>query len=96
MDEAWVHRLLEQQHPDLAHLPIRHVAAGWDNFIFRLGAHWAVRLPRREASASLTAQEQQWLPQVAALLPVAAPVPTRIGLPGEGFPWRWSIVPWLP
>jgi len=37
IDEAFVSRLLADQHPDLAHLPLRVVDAGWDNAMFRLG-----------------------------------------------------------
>ncbi|MGH8235963.1 MAG: phosphotransferase [Steroidobacteraceae bacterium] len=28
-------------------------------------------------------------------LPLQIPVPIRVGQPGFGFPWRWSVVPWL-
>ena len=29
--------LLEEQHPDLASLPVQLVANGWDNAMFRIG-----------------------------------------------------------
>jgi aminoglycoside phosphotransferase (APT) family kinase protein len=38
-----VRRLLESQHPDLADLPLRLAASGWDNAIYRLGDKLAVR-----------------------------------------------------
>jgi aminoglycoside phosphotransferase (APT) family kinase protein len=44
-----VQRLLAAQQPDLAHLPIRVMAHGWDNLMYRLGDELAVRLPRRAA-----------------------------------------------
>jgi len=91
-----VRALVEDQHPDLAHLPPVKVAEGWDNTIFRLGDELAVRLPRRAASATLIEHEQRWLPQLAARLPVAVPVPFRIGVPSRLFEWSWSIVRWLP
>ena len=41
-------------------------------------------------------QEQRWLPELSARLPLPIPVPVRIGRPGCGYPWPWSLVPWLP
>src|SRR5260370_14799533 len=49
VDCETVRALIRTQHPDLSELPLEKVAAGWDNFIFRLGATMAVRLPRRLA-----------------------------------------------
>ena len=91
-----VHALLEEQHPDLALLPLVKVAEGWDNTLFRLGDELAVRLPRRAASATLIENEQRWLPELAARLPVAVPVPLRVGVPCRLFGWSWSIARWLP
>jgi aminoglycoside phosphotransferase (APT) family kinase protein len=95
IDERLVRGLLRSQHPDLAGLPLRHVATGWDNVTYRLGGELAVRLPRISAAASLIALEQRWLPWLAGHLPVAVPVPLRHGGPGDGFSWPWSIVPWM-
>jgi aminoglycoside phosphotransferase (APT) family kinase protein len=92
---AMVRGLLESQHPDLAAAPLRAVDSGWDNAIFRLGERLAVRLPRRAAAVSLCAHEQRWLPQLAPLLPLPVPAPVRVGKPGGGYPWGWSVVPWL-
>ncbi|HMQ35549.1 MAG TPA: aminoglycoside phosphotransferase family protein [Chloroflexaceae bacterium] len=92
---ALVAGLLADQHPDLAGLSLAPVDAGWDNFIFRLGPALAVRLPRRAAAAPLIAHEQTWLPRLAGRLTLPAPVPLRVGAPGRGFPWGWSVVPWL-
>ena len=96
IDVSLVRALLQQQHPDLAVLPLTDIGGGWDNRVFRLGTELAVRLPCRSESAGLVEHEQRWLPAIAPLLPVAIPVPVRIGRPGSGFPWRWSVVPWLP
>ena len=95
IDERLVRRLLRSQHPDLAGLPLRHVATGWDNVTYRLGSQLAVRLPRISGAASLIVLEQTWLPWLASRLPVAVPVPLRQGRPEAGFPWPWSIVPWM-
>lgn len=96
IDEALVRELLEEQHPDLAHLPIAAATTGWDNAVFRLGERLAVRLPRRLESVPLIAHEQQWLPELESHLPLPIPVPLRVGVAGRGFPWRWSVCPWLP
>lgn len=90
-----VRALLRAQHPDLAEAPLQPVAEGWDNAVFRLGPHLAVRLPRRLAAVQLLVKEQTWLPQLARRLPLPVPTPVRVGLPGEGYPWPWSVVPWL-
>lgn len=95
IDTAFVCRLIQAQHPDLAHLPIASLDAGWDNAMFRLGNRLAVRLPRRQIAAALIDHEQTWLPRLAAQLPIAAPIPYRLGVPALGYPWRWSILPWL-
>ena len=95
VDAALVRALLHAQHPDLAGLPLADTAEGWDNHLFRLGDALAVRLPRRALAANLIVHEQRWLPLLAARLPLPIPVPVRTGHPGCGFPWSWSVVPWL-
>lgn len=96
VDEALVRALLAAQHPDLAELPLRHAAGGWDNEMWRLGADLAVRLPRRAQAAPLAAHEHRWLPVLAPRLRVAVPVPVRVGRPTDTYPYPWSVVPWLP
>ncbi|MBW4460159.1 MAG: aminoglycoside phosphotransferase family protein [Nodosilinea sp. WJT8-NPBG4] len=95
IDNILVQRLLRDQHPDLAHLDIALVDAGWDNAMFRLGERFSVRLPRRQIAAALIEHEQTWLPRLAAQLPIAVPVPCRLGVPALGYPWQWSVLPWL-
>ena len=95
-DAELVRRLVLEQHPDLAHLPLTQVDGGWDNTVFRLGDELAIRLPRRSATAALVANEQRWLPELASRLPLPVPTPVRVGRPGSGFPWAWSVVRWLP
>ena len=91
-----VRRLLTAQQPDLAHLSVELMANGWDNVMCRLGGELVVRLPRREAAATLLLHEQQWLPVLQPRLPLPIPAPLRVGQPGLGYPWAWSIVPFLP
>ena len=96
IDTSVVRALLQEQHADLAHLRLVEVGEGWDNKLFRLGQELAVRLPRRAASAALVEHEQLWLPRLSPRLPLPVPAPIRVGRPGCGFPWSWSVVGWLP
>lgn len=93
--EPLVRRLLSEQFPELAGLPLRLAANGWDNAIFRLGSALAVRLPRREAAAHLIEHEQRWLPQLTRGLAMLTPTPLRCGTPSSFFPWHWSVTPWI-
>jgi aminoglycoside phosphotransferase (APT) family kinase protein len=95
VDAELVRSLLEEQCPDLAALDLALVANGWDNAIFRLGDELTVRMPRRALSAVLVEHEQQWLPGLAERLPLPIPAPVRCGRPGLGYPWSWSVCPWL-
>jgi len=91
-----VGRLLAAQFPQWANLPIEPVhSAGTDNAIYRVGSDMAVRLPRRQGVVRQVGKEQQWLPKLAPLLPLAIPVPRALGTPGEGYPWHWSVYQWL-
>lgn len=95
IDASVVQALLREQHADLASMALVDAGEGWDNRLYRLGDDLVVRLPRRRASATLIRQEQRWLPELAPRLPLPIPVPLRTGRPGCGFPWAWSIAPWL-
>jgi aminoglycoside phosphotransferase (APT) family kinase protein len=91
-----VRRLLAVQQPDLAQLAVELMANGWDNAIYRVGDGLVARLPRREAAAELVIREQRWLPVLAPRLPLPVPAPVRTGQPALGYPWSWSIIPFLP
>jgi aminoglycoside phosphotransferase (APT) family kinase protein len=95
IDPSLVQALIQEQHRDLAHLALNDIGEGWDNRLIRLGDDLVVRLPRRAISAGLIEQEQRWLPRLSPKLPLPVPVPRRIGRPGCGFPWPWSITPWF-
>ena len=98
VDVPLVRSLLRDQHPDLSGLSLEVVANGWDNVVLRLGDDLAVRVPRRQLAARLVEHEQRWLPDIAARVGsvVPVPAPVRTGRPALGYPWSWSIVPWLP
>jgi aminoglycoside phosphotransferase (APT) family kinase protein len=96
VDVALVRRLVAAQFPEWAHLPIRPVgASGMDNATYRLGGDMSVRLPRLPRWIGQVEREQRWLPRLAPLLPLAVPIPVARGVPGEGYPFPWSIYRWL-
>jgi aminoglycoside phosphotransferase (APT) family kinase protein len=88
--------LLSDQHPDLADLPLSMAASGWDNWMVRIGDGLCARMPRRAVADTLIAAEHAHLPRLAPYLPVRVPVPLRTGGPGRGYPYRWSVLEWLP
>jgi len=91
-----VGRLLATQFPQWADLPLEPVpSAGTDNALYRLGDDMAVRLPRIHWAIGQVDKEHAWLPKLAPFLPLAIPVPIAKGEPGEGYPWHWSVYPWL-
>ena len=95
-DESLVRRLLEAQFPDWSKLKIDRVSSfGTDNAIYKLGDDLAVRMPRIESAATQVDKEARWLPAMAPLLPLAVPVPIAKGAAAEGYPWAWSVVPWI-
>ena len=96
IDVSLVRRLLASQFPQWAQLPIASVpSGGTDNALYRLGADMVVRLPRRERTTETLKKERRWLPRLAPLLPLGVPLPLADGLPGEGFPFEWSVYCWL-
>lgn len=91
-----IEMLLSEFVPELVGQPIVFHASGWDNEIYRIGDRHAIRLPRRELAAPLVVHEQVWLPELAETLPLPIPAPVHAGKPAFGFPFHWSIVPWIP
>lgn len=96
VDTAQVHRLIAAQFPQWKDLPIRPVDhGGWDNRTFHLGPAMAVRLPSAQGYAAQVEKEHRWLPVLAPQLPLPIPVPLAMGVPGEGYPFPWSIYGWI-
>jgi aminoglycoside phosphotransferase (APT) family kinase protein len=81
------------QWADLAVVPV--AVGGVDNRTFRLGDDLTVRMPSADRYALQVDKEQRWLPVLAPLLPLPIPVPLAKGAPGEGYPFSWSVCPWL-
>ncbi|MEU3841477.1 aminoglycoside phosphotransferase family protein [Streptomyces sp. NPDC028635] len=95
-DPALVRRLLRDQFPRWAHLPVTRLASGGTvNAIYRLGDELTVRLPLLAGGAEDLDDEARWLPRLAPLLPVPIPEVVALGEPAEGYPHRWAIHRWL-
>jgi aminoglycoside phosphotransferase (APT) family kinase protein len=96
VDEALVRRLVAEQFPDWAELPLRRVEPdGTVNAIFRLGDGLSVRLARREGPTEPGSEAIDWLPGLAPQLPLEIPVPVAQGRPGGRYPWFWEIHTWV-
>jgi aminoglycoside phosphotransferase (APT) family kinase protein len=96
IDVALVRRLVDAQFPRWADLPVVPVdASGVDNATYRLGGRMSVRLPRLPRWEGQVEREQRWLPRLAPHLPLAVPTPLAKGVPGEGYPFVWSVYGWL-
>jgi len=96
IDAGLVGRLVASQFPQWAHLPVAPVeVSGWDNRTFRLGDELCVRLPSADWYALQVDKEQRWLPILAPQLPLPVPAPVARGVPGEGYPYSWSVLRWL-
>ncbi len=97
VDEPLVRRLLAEQFPEWAGLPLRRVSSsGTVNAMYRLGETLVVRLPFVEWGAGGIEQEAEWLPRLAGQLPVAIPTVRGLGVPAAGYPCPWLVLEWIP
>jgi aminoglycoside phosphotransferase (APT) family kinase protein len=96
IDEELVRMLVADQFPDWADQTLRRIeAAGTDNAIFRLGDDLSVRLARRNGPTQPGGKEFDWLPRLAAVLPLTIPVPVAQGRPTAQYPWFWNVHTWV-
>lgn len=96
IDISLVARLVAEQLPQWAHLPIRAVEpGGWDNKTFRLGETISLRFPSAKRYTAQVDKEHKWLSHLAPQLPLPIPIPLAMGQPGKGYPWHWSVYQWL-
>jgi aminoglycoside phosphotransferase (APT) family kinase protein len=96
IDVGLVRRLLADQFPDLAALPVTMVrSTGTACAIVRIGDDRCVRLSRLERWTTGLTREVQWLPKLAPQLPLAIPPVIAVGRPTEDFALPWAIYGWL-
>ena len=91
-----VRRLVDEQFPSWASRSlVRLPPVGTDNQLFRLGDDLLVRMPRIIGAAASAEWEHRWLPRLAPYLTIPIPAPIGLGQPGAGYPWHWTVVPWI-
>ena len=96
-DAALVTRLVREHVPELATKRVRPSStSGSSNWVFRVGEHHAVRLPRTDAYAEDVLKEAQWVPRLAPELPVSVPDVVFQGEPSALFSRPWTVVTWVP
>jgi aminoglycoside phosphotransferase (APT) family kinase protein len=95
ISEELVAKLIKHQFQHWGALPIKFLPGGWDNRLFRLGDDMVVRLPSAAHYSSQPKKEFEWLPKLAARLPLPIPNPLGLGQPAENYPWHWSILRWI-
>ena len=96
IDAALVRRLLAEQFPRWADLPIEAVrSTATVNAIFRLGDHLYARLPRVERWARDLDKEWRWLPRLAPRLSLRIPEPVEKGRPADSYPFSWAVYRWI-
>jgi aminoglycoside phosphotransferase (APT) family kinase protein len=96
IDADLVGRLVAEQFPELAELPIGEVrSTGTVNAIYRLGDHLYARLPRVRGWARDLDNELRWLPRLGPQLPLRIPEPVGRGRPGSSYPFSWAIYGWI-
>ena len=90
-----VRALLRAQFPRWAEEPVEQIRpGGWDNRSFRLGPDKLVRMPSAERYAGQPVTEAAFLPRLAPHLPVPVPEVLGLGVPGEGYPFHWTVLGW--
>jgi aminoglycoside phosphotransferase (APT) family kinase protein len=96
ISEALARRLIREQFPQWADLPLTRVKPeGTVNAIFRMGTELSVRLPRRDGPTEPGGREFEWLPRIAGHVPLEVPTPVAQGQPSAEFPWFWEIHSWV-
>lgn len=96
IDAALVERLLRDQAPSIASMPLTVVEPwGTDHAIWRIGDEFVGRFPRISWAATQPALEARWLPWLAPRVPIEVPEPVVLGQPAFDYPFQWGVHRWL-
>lgn len=95
-DVTLASRLLREQAPHLAGLEVHpSPATGSSNWVFRVGEHLALRLPRSADHEDDLVKETTWLPTLGAGMRTPIPRIEFVGAPSDAFPRQWTVVTWI-
>ncbi|MCL2742206.1 MAG: aminoglycoside phosphotransferase family protein [Oscillospiraceae bacterium] len=96
IDERVARRLIHEQFPEWADLPVRPIAKGGnDNRTFRLGDHMLMRLPSSEGYAPQAEKEWAWLPKLGRHLSLPITSPLARGAPTAYYPFPWTVTGYI-
>lgn len=96
VDGALVDRLIRDQFPELANLPLSPIThAGTAHALFRLGPDLLIRMPLKQEASLQCEKEHRWLHRIAAAVQTPMPVPIHKGIPTSRYPSHWSILRWF-
>ena len=96
IDDELVARLVSEQCPQWAHLPVRSVAkSGMSNASFHLGESMVARIPNKLQTARQLEVESESITRIASGLPLPISRPLVLGEPAGGYPWKWAIYGWV-
>jgi aminoglycoside phosphotransferase (APT) family kinase protein len=101
LDPAVARRLIDDQFPQWADLPVRLLTtSGTVNTIVRIGTGLAARFPLQGSDPEQVGRTLERENQAARWFhrssPVPSPEPVGIGRPGRGYPLPWSVQTWVP
>ncbi|MEU7873923.1 aminoglycoside phosphotransferase family protein [Dactylosporangium sp. NPDC049140] len=91
-----VRGLVAAQFPQWRDLPVRELAPGTVNAVFRLGDALVARFPLQPGGADGLRAEAEAAVKLAAHTRFAVPEPVAFGAPGPGYPLPWSVLTWVP
>lgn len=79
-DRARAEQLISASFPELQGRPVRPLAEGWDNSVFRVSEELVFRFPRRAMALPGVRREIAILPVIAPMVPLPIPAPAYVGV----------------
>ncbi len=91
-----VKSLIDSQFPAFSNLQVRDIeCSGHDNYTFRLGDDFSIRIPRDKKYEKSIIHESIYLNKIQSGLSFQVPFQIEFGKPGEYFNLHWSINKWI-
>lgn len=80
-------RVIAEQFPDLAGLPVTAFGAGWDNAVLAVGDEWLFRFVHRTIALDGSRRELAVLGALGDPFTLPIPRPVLVGTPSAAMPW---------